>query len=219
MEKGFMQFVNHPKKRARNTFIVGGAGAIISGVATLISFFGGFGIIWSFVHPVRLEFGSILFIVGGIILGAGLILAGIGYRGIKRNYGVAMGNVSFAFSIVTCVFVFVGVAFAIMSFPYTYFYLDYRNLWYPIYILSAIITLIIFGAMQILWGVAHINSRKHTGNSGLATATGILLMISGALTASVIIAFAGITLFFITEILVTIVFLTSNIPQQTTQTA
>jgi len=199
----------------RASFIVGGVGAIISGVAALLSLFGGFGNIF---YGAFFGFGSIWSIVGSIILGVGLILAGIGYKGIKSNYGVGTGTAGFAFSIVACVFVFVNVAFGIIGLPYGSRVPYYSDPWYSsylIYTISAIITLILFGVMQILWGVAHINSRKYTGVSGLGMATGIMLIISGALTASVFIAFAGIVLFFISEILVVLVFLMSNIPKQT----
>jgi len=198
----------------RAPFIVGGVGAIISGVAALLSFFGGFGNIFWYT----LGWGSIWVILGGIILGVGLILAGIGYKGIKGNYGVGTGTAGFAFSIVACVFVFVNVALGIIGFPYgngVPYYRDPEYALYISYIGSTVIAVILFGVMQILWGVAHINSRKYTGTSGLAMATGIMLIISGALTASVLVAFVGIILFFVSEILAVLVFLMSNIPQQT----
>ena len=198
----------------RAPFVVGGVGAIISGVASLLSFFGGFGNI--FWH--NLGWGSIWAILGGIILGVGLILAGIGYKGIKRNYGVGTGTAGFAFSIVVCVFVFVNVALGIIGFSYENgvpYYRDPEYAWYIFYIGSTVIAVILFGVMQILWGAAHINSSKYTGTSGLTMATGIMLIISGAMTASVIAAFAGIILFFVSEILAVLVFLMSNIPQQT----
>lgn len=201
---------------SRTPFIVGSVGAIISGVAALLWLFGGFGNI--FVLTGYFGFGSIWAIVGGIILGVGLILAGIGYKGIKKNYGTGTGTAGFAFSIVACVFVFVNVALGIigLSYPTRYYRYYYNDPMYLIFIISAFITLILFGVMQILWGVAHINSRKYTGTSGLAMATGIMLIISGALTASVFVAFVGMIMFFISEILAVIVFLTSNVPQQTT---
>lgn len=197
---------------SRSPFIVGGVGAIICGVAAFFSLLGGFG------NVLSEEFGfrAPLSLIGGIILGVGVILAGIGYAGIKRNYGVGTGTAGFAFSIVVCVFMFINVAMSIIGIPYTdSWYYDPR---YFFYILSALITVILFGVMQILWGVAHINSRNYTGTSGLAMATGIMLIISGALTVSVIIAFVGIVLFFVSEILALLVFLVSKIPQRTTQT-
>lgn len=207
---------------SRTPFIVGGIGAIISGVAALlVMLLGGLITMWWLMGNTELVgIGGMGGMASGILLAVGLILAGIGYLGIKRNYGYGIGTAGFAFSIVVCVFLFVSIAFGVifMSYPYYYLY-PYKNPWYAIYIISSIITLILFGIMQILWGIAHINTRQYTGTSGLAMATGIMLIISGALTASVIIAFAGIILFFVSEILAVIVFLMSNIPQLTTQTA
>jgi len=210
---------------SRAPFIVGGVGTIISGVAALLSLFGGFGNIFAFAYYaygvyLTFGFGSILFFIMGIILGVGLLLAGIGYLGIKRNYGPGTGTAGFAFSIVACVFLFASVAFSIIGLSYPYYYpyypyYPYYNPWYTIFISTVVITLILFGVMQILWGAAHINSRQFTGNSGLTLATGIMLIISGALTACVILAFIGMILFFVSEILATIVFLISNIPQPT----
>lgn len=207
---------------SRTPFIIGSIGAIISGVAALlVMLLGGLIAMWWLVSGSELV--GIGGIASGILLAVGLILAGIGYLGIKRNYGQGIGTAGFAFSIVVCVFLFVTVVFGIIavSYPYSqygYIY-PYQNPWYSIYVLSAIITLILFGIMQILWGIAHINTRQYTGTSGLAIATGIMLIISGALTASVIIAFAGIVLFFVSEILAVIVFLMSSIPELTTETA
>jgi len=202
---------------SRTPFIVGGIGAIISGVAALLSVFGSFGSVFEVYFGGRF----ILTIVGCIILAVGLIQAGIGYRGIRRNYGVGVGTAGFALSIVACAFLLVVAGIAI----YIYYYWWYWWYWgygYPswllIYLALEITCLVLFGVMQILWGVAHITSRQYTGNSGLTMATGIMLIISGALTASVIISFVGMILFFVSEILALIVFLMSKIPQQTMQT-
>ena len=216
---------------SKTPFIVGGAGSTLSAFAAILTMLFG-GLLFTFVlslisgaYDYRYSYTSVLTggiagIVSSIILAVALILAGIGYLGIKRNYGAGTGTAGFAFSIVVTVFIFVSVAFAIiaLSYPsggYPYYY---TNPWDAFYAISAIITLILFGVMQILWGAAHIRTRQHTGNSGLAIATGIMLIISGAMTMSIIITFVGIILFFISEILATITFLMSRIPEQGVQT-
>jgi hypothetical protein len=149
-----------------------------------------------------------------IILAVGTILAGFGYRGIKTNYGVGTGTAAFALSIVACVLfgVHASIGMALSFSTYSYYY---YSPWYVASSLSMIITPIMFGVMQIMWGVAHINSRRFTGNSGLGMATGIILIISGALTASVLVSFAGLLLFLVSGILVMLVFILSKVPHAT----
>jgi len=91
---------------SRTPFIVGGIGAIISGVAALLLFLGGFSNIF---FGFFFGFGKIWSVISNIILGIGLILAGIGYLGIKRNYGLGTGTAGFAFSIVVCVCPFLSL--------------------------------------------------------------------------------------------------------------
>lgn len=198
---------------SRTRFIIGGVGAIISGVSGLFMLFGSpISISW-LLEYISLAAGNIASIATEILLAVGLILAGIGYLGIKRNYGSGMGTVSFAFSIVVTVLLFVSVALGIIvtSPERRYYYHGMHPLYY-IYVIYAFITFILFGVMQILWGATHIGTRHYTGHSGRAMATGIMLIISGALTVSGFISFAGIVLFFMSEILALIVFLTSSIP-------
>jgi hypothetical protein len=214
MEKNSVKRAHTPSGTpSRSLFILGGVGAIISGVAVLLLLLGGrFAIIF-----FRFEYSGTN--LGVIALGVGLIIEGMGYMGIKRNYGVGTGTAGFVFSIVAGVSVFVNLT----SFRYlfTYWPPRYSNgpsgQWFLVFVISTIIALITLGVTQILWGIAHVESRDYTGNSGLAMATGIMLILSGALTASVIMAFAGMTFFFISEILALQVFLKSKIPQQTTQ--
>jgi len=210
MEKNIVKRAHTPSGTpSRSLFILGGVGAIISGVAVLFILLG----------YTYFRFGYSETTLGVIALGAGLIIAGMGYMGIKRNYGVGTGTAGFVFSIVAGVSVFVNIA----SFRFASRYYWYRSpsgygtQWFLVFLISTVIALITLGVMQILWGIAHVKSRDYTGNSGLAMATGRMLILSGALTASVIMAFAGMTFFFISEILALQVFLKSKIPQQTTQ--
>lgn len=208
---------------SKTPFIVGASGATVSGFAGLLTMIFG-GLLTTLIFGVY-DYGGyyetigIAGIISSIVLGIGLVLAGIGYLGMKRNYGAGTGTASFAFSIVVCVFMFLSAAFAIITLSSSpYYYRYYDNPWLAIYVILAIITLILFGVMQILWGAAHIVTRQYTGNSGLAMAAGIMLIISGALTLPVILAPVGIILFFIGEILAIIMFLISHIPEQRVQT-
>ena len=206
----------------RAPFIVGAIGAISSGFAALLTMiFGGllfavllYGVRYGPSYDMRMSIGGI---ITGIILAIGLILAGIGYLGLRRNYGAGTGAAGFAFSIIVCVFIFASVVFDMIALGYRGPY-PWRDPWYVIYILSAGFTLLLFGVTQVLWGAAHIRTRKFTGKSGLSMATGIMLIISGALTMSVVLTFIGIMLFLISEILATIAFMMSRIPQRGTQT-
>jgi len=113
---------------------------------------------------------------------------------------------------VSCVFFLIDAVLVIIarSGYYSYYY---YNPWYIVYAIFGMIALELFAATQIVWGVAHINSRKYTGNSGLGMATGILLIISGAFTASLLLAFVGMILFLVGMVLAMIVFLISMIPK------
>ncbi len=196
---------------SRSPFIVGAIGVIISSVtAPFLSLFGGFG---GGIFAWYSGAGTIVYTIGGIILGAGLILAAIGYLGIRRNYGLGTGTAGFALSIMTAVFLFASVAANIIAPAYRY------SPWLAIYHMLMILTLVLFGVMQILWGVAHINSRRYTGSSGLTLATGIILIISGPLTGSVLASFPGLMLFFVAGPLALVVFLMSSIPKAEIQTA
>lgn len=106
-------------------------------------------------------------------------------------------------------FIFISAAFGIIALDNPGY--SYSSLWWGLYVVFSIITLILFGVMQILWGAAHINSRRHTGNSGLALATGIMLIISGTLTMSIIITFVGMILFFVSEIIAAVAFIMASI--------
>lgn len=198
---------------SKTPFIIGGVGAIISGVAAVLSIFGGIGSsFWLFGYYGYGYSTAFFSMMTGVLLSVGLILAGIGYKGIKTNYGRSIGTAGFALSIVSCVFFLIDAVLVIIA-RGGYYYYYYYNPWYIVYVLFGIIALELFAATQIVWGVAHINSRKYTGNSALGMATGILLIISGAFTASLLLAFVGMIMFLVGMILAMIVFLISIIPR------
>ena len=135
----------------------------------------------------------------------GLIMAGIGYLGIRRNYGSAMGIVSFAFAIISLVLL---IFFSLVGM--SLYYIDSEE-WATAQAIQGL-WFIPFGITQILWGATHIVSRKFTGKSGLSLATGIILILTGCLTMTLILSFLGMVLFFAAEIMASVLFFKSNVP-------
>ena len=197
---------------SKTPFVIGGVGAIISGVAAVLSIFGGIGSLWLFGFYGLYSSIAFFSVISGVLLAVGLILAGIGYKGIKTNYGLSIGTAGFALGIVSCVFFLIENALVIITRSSNYYYYSY-NPWYLAPTIIAMIALELFAATQILWGVAHINSRKYTGNDGLGMSAGIILIISGAFTASLLLSFVGMIMFLVGMILAMIVFQTSKIPK------
>jgi len=214
---------------SKTPFYVGAAGSILSTImAILLLIFSGFGFLTLFgVSSYYSGYAAYAYVIGvigissilDIILAIALILAGIGYLGMKRNYGSGTGTAGFAFSIVACVFLLISAAFGIIaaSYPYSYYYY-YTNPWLVLWVIAMFLTYIMFGIMQVLWGAAHITTRKHTGYSGLAIATGIMLIIAGAFTMTIFLTSIGWILFFISEIMATVTFMAWRIEQPSTQT-
>jgi len=188
-------------------FIVGGIGSIMNVVAAILLFFD---TLWfSGGWWYRLD---IIDMSGAVLVFIGTLLAGIGYLGMRRNYGSAMGTASFAMGIVTGLFFIIQLVVRVIAYGSYDYYYDYYDS--PLYLVSVIFFLaafVIFGASQIIWGATHIVTRKFV-NSGLSLATGILLIIAGSLTASFLLSFIGIILFLAAEIMVTILFFISKVP-------
>jgi len=136
----------------------------------------------------------------------GIIMAGIGYLGIRRNYGSAMGIASFAFAIVSLVLL-VLFSLAGMSLYYAH-----PEEWAMAKVIQGL-WFIPFGITQILWGATHIITRKFTGKSGLSLATGVMLILAGSFTIPLTGSFVGMALFFVAEIMASVLFFTSEIPE------
>jgi hypothetical protein len=218
---------------SRQLFIVGATGSILNMVASIIAV-----IIWALYMSIfsmmsyysydietllRQIIGmtSIVVIIV-IVLAVGLLLASIGYLGLRRNYGSGVGTAGFVLGIVVFVFIFLTIASAgatlVALGSYNQYNLWNFIIWLFIFAILCLITIILFGVTQIIWGVAHIVTRKYTGHSGLAMATGIMLILSGVFVMTMILSEIGLILFFISEILAAITFLISHVPQQSTQT-
>jgi hypothetical protein len=200
-------------------FIVGGVGSILNTIASIPIF--GFAIallivILSYYEEYEryTHLYSILAIgvVGFILLIIGIIMAAIGYSGFRRNYGSGMGTASFVFAIIVTVLLII-IAFVDISLIYAGEpYYEYEYVRWATALVGQIIWFLLFGIMQILWGVTHIVTRKFTGKSGLSLATGIILIISGSLTTTFVGVSIGIALFFVAQIMASVLFFTSKVP-------
>jgi len=177
-------------------------------VAAILLFFG---TLW-FSGGLRWYRLDIIDMSGAVLVFIGTLLAGIGYLGMRRNYGSAMGTASFAMGIVTGVFFIIQLVVRVIAYgSYDYYYDYYDSPLYVVSLIAFLAAFVIFGASQIIWGATHIVTRKFV-NSGLSLATGILLIIAGSLTASILLSFVGIILFLAAEIMVTILFFISKVP-------
>jgi hypothetical protein len=146
-------------------FIVGGVGCAVNIVAA----------IWFFVFDGLATFVSLSFyadwIIGYVLLSIGLILASIGYLGIRRNYGSGVGAAGFGLAISVAIMFLSLISWYNTAYPFAReSQMTYDVLWIAVYEL--------FFAMMILWGVTHITTRRSTGKSGLSCATGIILVIT-----------------------------------------
>jgi hypothetical protein len=191
--------------------MMGVVGGIMAGLAALMFIFtGGLVLLWWRSNPLDMNLVSL---ADFVILGAGLLIAGIGYFGISRSFKKAVATVSFAFSIVVTAFLLVTAGFGLItSINYNYYYYYGASWWMWTYIITLIVSLVLFGVMQILWGVSHIQTRQYARSSGLSLATGIVFIVSGALTASFLVSFVGIILFFIANIMAAISFILMKMP-------
>jgi len=212
-------------------FVVGAVGCIINTMA---------GIWFSLTTLVPILGYDLDGIIAYFLLLIGLILASIGYFGMRRNYGSGVGSAGFAVGMVVSVLFILWTIWEILGYWFgidvwralseTIGYVDYWQL--GSYILSTIYD--IFFVLLIVWGVAHVTTRRLTGNSGLSVAAGIMLILSAVFmqiwnTVWIInIAFWGYilyawfldslmllwtSLFFIGEILATILFFVAEVPR------
>ncbi|MEM2119209.1 MAG: hypothetical protein QW840_03680 [Candidatus Bathyarchaeia archaeon] len=193
---------------SKTHFILGGVGSIISSIAAMLSLFvGGLAVIWWYFGAFYI---TIVSLINSIILGIGLIMAGIGYLGVSRNFKKGVATAGFAFSIIVTAFLLITVTLGLIVSYGSYYYYYYSHPWYIFYIAMVIVTLVLFGVMQILWGASHIQTRQYTVNSGLSMTTGIMFIIAGAFTISFLLSFIGFILFFTSNIMATIVFITQK---------
>jgi hypothetical protein len=195
---------------SRTPFIIGGIGGIIAGVAGILSMFTGIAsmLYWG-------TFGMLLGVAAipvSVFLGVGIVLTGFGYKGMKTNYGLGIGTAGFILSILTAALFFVTAVLGVAGGSYYYGYYFYSR-WYAVFIAFWWISVVMFGATQIVYGVAHIVCRRFTGYSALGLATGILLVISGAFAGTVLLSFVGMLMVLVGGILSLMVFIIAKIPR------
>ncbi len=160
----------------RAFFICGAVGCIINIVAALLYFVS--------VLPVFVEFYlpyTVIYLATYILFGVGIILASIGYLGIRRYYQSGLGLVSFILGIITAVGF---LAYSSLSIVFEQLNLSYSSDIGLGLQLSWIVILNIFFIALILWGVTHIMNRRSTGKSGLSITTGIFCILAAVFMAA-----------------------------------
>ena len=153
----------------RAFFICGAVGCIINIVAALLYFVPVLSIFF------ELYLTSYMYLAAYILFGVGVILASIGYLGIRRYYDSGLGLISFILAIISAVgFLAYGASSIVFEQLNVSYYSDIALMFQ----LSWIVILNIFFVALILWGVTHIVNRRSTGKSGLSITTGIFLILT-----------------------------------------
>jgi len=198
--------------QGRGLFALGGTGAIILTVASVIMAFVGLmavnGLMAYYgLWPLWIEIDSfawyLILTTGLVLLLIGSIFIGIAYYAFYRHFELSMGIAGLIFGIICSVSLLVFAAIGMFpSGPGTYPYNLYQFSW-VLYWLGVLL----FGTMLVIWGVANIVIRKSTNMPGLSLATGIVLIVAGPFVASFLLAFVGFILLIAAQITNTIVFL------------
>jgi len=151
-----------PKARpSRAFFVVGGVGCVVIAIAA----------IWFFLASFEtFAYFQFFWVIGHALLIIGLVLASVGYLGMRRNYGSGIGVASFAVAIVVSVLFSFWTVWRTVGTELEYNWLLNMYVWSTIYE--------IFFVMMILWGVTHLTTRRFSGKSGLSLASGIMHIIT-----------------------------------------
>ena len=149
---------------------------------------------------------SITLIVGRILLVIGVWLVAGGTRALGRYY---KNTLSTATGIVGLVAAIIGIIGAILGLVGTSLVMAGLRI---VALLDAaaiinIIAFIMIGVFLLLLGVAFIILRDKIGQSGLSLGTGIMSIIAGAMTCSIILSFIGIAVLIPTAICAAYLFL------------
>lgn len=183
--------------QGRGLFALGGTGAIILTVASVIMAVIGLWPLWmmsySFMWYLILVTGLVLLLIGSIFVG-------IAYYAFYRHFEHPMGIAGLVFGIICSaalvVFALIGM-FPIMRAGYLY----YPYPLFPTELVLYWLGLLLFGTMLVIWGVASIVIRKSTHTSGLSLATGIVLIVAGSFVASFLLTFVGFILLLTAQIM------------------
>lgn len=194
----------------RGLFALGGIGAIILTVASVIMAVIGLWPLWilsySFIWYLILITGLVLLLIGSIFVG-------IAYYAFYRHFERPIGIAGLVFGVICSVALLV---FAVIGmFPTTYgpYYPYYPYYLSPFGLVLYWLGLLLFGTMLVIWGVASIVIRKSTSMLGLSLATGIMLIVAGCFVASFFLTFVGFILLLAAQIMNAIVFLKMAVSQ------
>jgi len=187
----------------RGLFALGGTGAIILTVASIIMAIFGLWPLWI------IEYGFIWYVIlitGLVLLLIGSIFVGIGYHAFYLHFERPIGIAGLAFGIICSVAFLFFAAIGMLPTSPSY---------YPLYTADLLLYwlgLLLYGAMLVIWGVTSILVRNSTGISGLSLAVGITMIIAGAFVTSFLLSFVGFVLLFTAQIMNAIVFLKTAVP-------
>jgi hypothetical protein len=192
-------------EQGRGLFALGGTGAIILTIASVIMAIVG---LWPLWAPQGYSFMWYLILITGLVLLlVGSVFVGIAYYAFYRHYEHPMGIASSIFgvicSVALLVFAVIGM-FPTFTGYYPYYYPYYLS---PFSMILYWLGLLLFGTMLVIWGATSIVIRKSTSMPGLSLATGIVLIVAGCFTASFLLSFVGFILLIDAQIMNAIVFL------------
>ena len=198
--------------QGKGLFALGGTGAIILTVASVIMSFVGLMTVnglmaYNRLWPLWMVIDSfawyLVLITGLVLLLIGSIFVGIAYYAFYRHFDHSMGIAGLIFGIMCSVSLLVFAA--IGMFPSRpSIYPDYLSPFsWALYWLGVLL----FGTMLVIWGIANMVVRKSTSMPGLSLAAGIVLIIGGCFVASFLLTFVGFILLLTSQIMNTIVFL------------
>ena len=194
------------QKEGRTFFILGSAGSLLLSIASIFMVI--FGFYMAFYGTA--DFMYILAIISSIIFVIGVCFKGLGFYGFYRNYATPMGLVSYIFSILILIYLFICTILPTVL-PteyggYIWFY-TYYNQSFIFYIGG----LVLLGIMAMVFGLTLIFIRNETGLPELSLASGIILIAAGSFLASYWGSIIGLVLMFISGVTTGVIFLRAKI--------
>ncbi|MCK4243978.1 hypothetical protein KAX03_03845 [Candidatus Bathyarchaeota archaeon] len=193
-------------KDGRTFFILGSVGSLLMSIASIFMVIYGF----YMVFYGSAEFMYILAIVSSIIFVVGVCFNGLGFYGFYRNYGKPMGLVSYIFSILILIYLFICTILPTVlpteygEYMWFYTYYDQSFIFY-------VGGLVLLGIMAIIFGLTLIFLRNDTGLPELSIASGIVWIAAGSFLASYWGSIIGLVLLFISGVMSAVLFLRAKL--------